>query len=33
MTQEEKNTPVYITQPTLPPLEDFLPYLEQIWNT
>lgn len=32
MTQEEKNMPVYITQPTLPPLEEFLPYLEQIWD-
>lgn len=32
MTQEDKNTPVYITQPTLPPLEEFIPYLEQIWN-
>lgn len=24
--------PIYVTQPTLPPLEDFLPYLEQIWS-
>lgn len=24
--------PVYVTQPYLPPLEDFKPYLEQIWN-
>lgn len=24
--------PVYVTQPTLPPLEDFLPYLQQIWD-
>lgn len=23
--------PVYVTQPYLPPLEEFLPYLEQIW--
>ena len=27
------NKPIYVTQPTLPPLEDFLPYLEQIWNS
>ena len=25
------NSPIYITQPFLPPLEDFQPYLEQIW--
>ena len=24
--------PVYVTQPHLPPLEDFIPYLEQIWD-
>ncbi len=24
--------PVYVTQPFLPPLEEFTPYLEQIWN-
>src|SRR5690606_39102682 len=23
--------PIYVTQPFLPPLEDFIPYLEQIW--
>jgi dTDP-4-amino-4,6-dideoxygalactose transaminase len=23
--------PIYVTQPYLPPLEDFLPYLEKIW--
>ena len=28
----QKNKPVYVTQPLLPPLEDFLPYLETIWN-
>jgi len=26
------NQPIYVTQPDLPPLADFLPYLEQIWN-
>ncbi|PLK48671.1 DegT/DnrJ/EryC1/StrS aminotransferase family protein [Uliginosibacterium sp. TH139] len=24
--------PVYVTQPSLPPLEDFTPYLEKIWD-
>ncbi|MBG6220533.1 MULTISPECIES: DegT/DnrJ/EryC1/StrS family aminotransferase [unclassified Janthinobacterium] len=32
MTPADKNTPIYITQPTLPPLEEFIPYLEQIWE-
>lgn len=26
------NNPVYVTQPVLPELEDFIPYLEQIWK-
>jgi dTDP-4-amino-4,6-dideoxygalactose transaminase len=25
--------PVYVTQPYLPPLEEFIPYLQQIWNS
>ena len=25
--------PIYVTQPYLPPLEDFLPYLQQIWDS
>jgi dTDP-4-amino-4,6-dideoxygalactose transaminase len=25
--------PIYVTQPHLPPLEEFIPYLEQIWNS
>ena len=24
-------TPIYVTQPYLPPLEEFIPYLEEIW--
>lgn len=24
--------PIYVTQPYLPPLEEFVPYLEKIWN-
>ena len=27
------NKPVYVTQPNLPPLEEFLPYLRQIWDS
>ncbi len=26
-----KAPPIYVTQPLLPPLEEFIPYLEQIW--
>lgn len=25
-------TPIYVTQPHLPPLEEFIPYLERIWE-
>src|SRR5689334_999754 len=25
--------PIYVTQPFLPPLEEFIPYLEKIWET
>lgn len=25
--------PIYVTQPDLPPLEEFLPYLQQIWQS
>lgn len=28
-----KSDPVYVTRPYLPPLEELLPYLEQIWAT
>ncbi len=27
------NAAIYVTQPSLPPLEEFLPYLEKIWAT
>jgi len=33
MTQSRKTTPIYVTQPSLPPLEEFIPYLEQIWES
>lgn len=26
------NNPIYVTQPNLPPLEEFLPYLAEIWE-
>ena len=26
------HNPIYVTQPHLPPLEEFIPYLEQIWE-
>lgn len=26
------NRPIYVTQPYLPPLEEFLPYLQEIWD-
>lgn len=28
----KSNKPIYVTQPTLPPLEEFIPYLQQIWD-
>lgn len=27
------NTPIYVTEPFLPPLDEFIPYLETIWKT
>jgi dTDP-4-amino-4,6-dideoxygalactose transaminase len=29
----ETDKPIYVTQPYLPPLEEFIPYLEKIWET
>ncbi len=26
------NKPIYVTQPAMPPLDDFIPYLQQIWE-
>ncbi len=31
--KQKLNPPVYVTRPFLPPLEELLPYLEQIWAT
>lgn len=28
----KSNNPIYVTQPYLPPLEEFIPYLEKIWE-
>jgi dTDP-4-amino-4,6-dideoxygalactose transaminase len=28
----DSNKPIYVTQPYLPPLEEFIPYLEKIWE-
>jgi dTDP-4-amino-4,6-dideoxygalactose transaminase len=28
-----KNNPIYVTQPYLPPLQEFIPYLEKIWDS
>lgn len=30
---KKQNQPIYVTQPALPPLEEFQPYLEQIWES
>ena len=32
MKAPEKPSTIYVTRPLLPPLEEFIPYLEQIWN-
>ena len=29
---EPTSRPIYVTQPYLPPLEEFIPYLQQIWK-
>jgi len=33
MNEPEKDAPIYVTRPLLPPLEEFLPYLRQIWDS
>jgi len=30
--RQSVNKPIYVTQPFLPPLEEFIPYLERIWE-
>jgi hypothetical protein len=29
----DSGEPIYVTQPYLPPLEEFIPYLAKIWET
>lgn len=29
----QESEPIYVTQPHLPPLDEFMPYLEKIWNS
>lgn len=33
MTSHRMPEPIYVTKPLLPPLEDFIPYLEKIWES
>lgn len=33
MSTPESPKPVYVTQPFLPPLEEFMPYLQDIWDS
>ena len=30
---KRQTSPIYVTQPLLPPLEEFIPYLQKIWNS
>jgi dTDP-4-amino-4,6-dideoxy-D-glucose transaminase len=29
----KRNKPIFVTQPSLPPLDEFIPYLEKIWES
>jgi hypothetical protein len=31
--KRNSHKPVYVTQPVMPPLDEYLPYLRQIWDT
>jgi dTDP-4-amino-4,6-dideoxy-D-glucose transaminase len=33
MSSEEKPAPIYVTRPELPSLEEFIPYLREIWDS
>ena len=33
MTRPRKTSPIYVTRPQLPPLEEFITYLEKIWGS
>jgi len=30
---KKSNKPIYVTQPSLPPLEEYIPYLKEIWRS
>lgn len=32
MSHMNKKNNIYVTQPLLPPLKEFIPYLEKIWD-
>lgn len=32
MNDAQHQAPIYVTQPLLPPLDEFIPYLQQIWD-
>ncbi len=33
MSGQQKSSPIYVTQPLLPPLAEFIPYLQKIWDS
>jgi dTDP-4-amino-4,6-dideoxygalactose transaminase len=33
MSEKEHSEPIYVTRPDLPDLEDFIPYLQEIWDS
>ena len=33
IASKQQISPIYVTQPLLPPLEEFIPYLQQIWDS
>lgn len=33
MTDQEKPAPIYVTRPSLPAFEEFIPYLKEIWDS
>jgi dTDP-4-amino-4,6-dideoxygalactose transaminase len=33
MAQQERPAPIFVTRPDLPSLDEFMPYLREIWNT
>ena len=33
MTEKKSTAPIFVTQPHLPPLDEFIPYLKEIWDS